>query len=156
MASRKKSEKILEKLQPRQRQYVKNRVAGKSKKTAALEAGFSESMAENAAAKIETSDVREAFRKLVQQEIPASKIVARLKEGLDAMETKLFQKDGIITDARDLVEYSERRNYLELAAKMGGYYIEKQEIEDVTDRPMDEWTDAELKVYVDTGARPSA
>ena len=156
MAGKKKSEEILSKLKPRERKYLKARVGGKSKRAAALEAGYSVSMANAAGAKIEAGNVRDAFRALVRQEIPARHIVSRLKEGLDAMETKLFQKDGIVTDSRDLVEFSERRNYLELAAKMGGYYIEKQEIEDVTKRPMDEWTDEELQRYVNTGERPEA
>jgi hypothetical protein len=60
----------LEKLPPRKVAYVQGRLEGKSKKQAALAAGFSETMANDAADKIETPDVREAFAQLVREMIP--------------------------------------------------------------------------------------
>ena len=47
---------------------------------------------------------------------PSLEIVAnRIKEGLDAQETKFFQKDGVVTDSRDVIAWSERREYAALA-----------------------------------------
>lgn len=96
--------------------YVKARLAGKTKKDAALEAGYSESVALSAKAHIETDDVRAAFQKLIQATIPASKIVQRLNEGLDAK-------------IKDVPDIRERREHLKLAAQYGGYHVDKQELE---------------------------
>ena len=42
-------------------------------------------------------------------------VAGRIKEGLDAQETKFFQKDGLVTDSRDVIAWSERREYAALA-----------------------------------------
>ena len=60
----------LEDLPPRKLAYIQGRLDGKSKKQAALDAGFSENMAKHAADKIETKDVREAFARLVREMVP--------------------------------------------------------------------------------------
>lgn len=52
---------------------------------------------------------------LIDPELP--KVAQRIKEGLDAMETKFFQKDGIVTDSRDVIAWGERRGYIETAMK---------------------------------------
>jgi hypothetical protein len=109
--------------------YVDGIAAGKTKKQAALAAGYSASTANNAAAIIERGAVKEAFRELIQQTIPVENIIERLAEGLDAMETKCFVHDGGVIYSRPLVNFSERRHYIELAAKYGGYYVDKQHIE---------------------------
>ena len=59
----------LENLPPRKLAYIQGRLDGKSKKQAALDAGFSETMAKHAEDKIETKDVREAFARLVREMI---------------------------------------------------------------------------------------
>ncbi len=41
------------------------------------------------------------------------------------METKLFQKDGVVTDKRNLVNWSERRASAELAMKALGIIADK-------------------------------
>lgn len=126
MAGRKKSESALDKLPPRKRKYVAARVEGQSKRQAALSAGFPVSMAENAAAKIETPDVHEAFRDLVRKAIPAERLIQRLSEGIDAMETEFAKFEGNISDSRETVAWSERREYLKLAAQFGGYVPKEQ------------------------------
>lgn len=64
----------------RQRKYVEGIVDGKTKKQAAVEAGYSTSTAENAAAIIEGPDVRAAFEKLIRRNVDPNKIVQRLTE----------------------------------------------------------------------------
>ncbi len=118
----------LESLDVRERRYVEGRLKGKSKRQSALAAGYSESMADNAGIAIENPDVRRAFRELARQAVPAEKIVKRLAEGLDAMETKFFQEKGEVTASRDVIAWGERREYLELAAKFGGYFVDKSEV----------------------------
>lgn len=122
------SDDPLKNLSPRKRKYVKARASGKSKKVAGLQAGFSESMAENAKARIETEDVLQAFQKLIRSKIPAQKIVDRINEGMDAQETKFFQKDGLVTDSRDVIAFGERRAYTALAAEYGGYFTPEMQL----------------------------
>jgi hypothetical protein len=49
-------------------------------------------------------------------------------EGVGATETKFFSHEGKVQDSRDVVAWSERRQYAELAAEYGGYHVpEKNE-----------------------------
>jgi len=112
----------LETLPPRKAAYVRGRLDGKSKKEAALDAGFSETMAEHAADKIETSDVREAFALLIREMIPPEQIAKAIVEGMTATETKFFSHEGVVQDQRQVPAWSERRQYAELAAEYGGYH----------------------------------
>jgi hypothetical protein len=63
--------------------------------------------------------VQEAFRVLLHKAgATDQKLAQRLAEGLDAVETKFFQKEGRVTDSRNVINWSERRNYLELACRI--------------------------------------
>jgi len=106
----------LENLSPRKRAYIQGRIEGKSKRQAALEAGFSESMANHATDKIETRDVREAFTRLVRKMVPSEQIAKTIAEGMAATETKFFAHEGVVQDKREVIDWSERRQYAELAA----------------------------------------
>jgi hypothetical protein len=44
----------------------------------------------------------------------------RLAQGLNAKRVQFFQKDGKATDMREIVDYSERRQYCELIARVKG------------------------------------
>lgn len=118
MPSPKKSEK-LDKLPPRKRRYVAARVNGASKKDAALEAGFSESMALKAGSKIETPDVKAAFQELVSKAIPESVMVLRLAEGLDA-EKSTFTGNMI-------PDYKTRLDYWKVAGQVTGRFFPQDE-----------------------------
>ena len=112
----------LENLPPCKVAYVRGRLEGKSKKQAALDAGFSETMANHAADKIETRDVREAFARLVREMVPPEQIARIIAEGMAATETKFFSHEGVVQDEREVPAWSERRQYAELAAEYGGYH----------------------------------
>ena len=116
-------------LTPRKRKYVKGIVEGKTKKQAALDAGYAESTAEKAKTHIETPDVRIAFAVLIREAVPAELLAKKIQEGLEAIETKFFQKDGEVVDSRDVIAWSERRQYAELAAEYGGYFTPHAEID---------------------------
>src|SRR5215472_14053003 len=116
------AEKLAASLPPKKQAYLEGRLAGKSKRQSALEAGFSQSMADHASTKIETSDVQEAFAALIRQRVPLERLAKAIAEGLDAMETKFFAEKGVVKDRRDLISWPERRQYAELAAKFAGYY----------------------------------
>ena len=118
----------LEKLSPRKQKYVKARASGMTKKDAALEAGYAESVSLRVANNIETPDVRAAFAEIMRKRISPDKIARRIDEGLDAMETKFFQSEGVVTDSKEVIAWSERRQYAALAAELGGYFVQpKQE-----------------------------
>lgn len=112
----------LETLPPRKLAYVQGRLEGKSKKQAARDAGFSETMANHAADKIETRDVRQAFARLVREMVPPEQIAKTIAEGMAATETKFFSHEGVVQDQREVPAWSERRQYAELAAEYGGYH----------------------------------
>lgn len=108
-------------IDPRRREYLDNRAKGQSKKEAALNAGFSESMAENAKDKIE-KPIAQDLALALQARIPLDKIIQRIDEGMDALETKIISHAGIVTDYIDLIAWTERREYTALAVEWGGYH----------------------------------
>jgi hypothetical protein len=85
----------LEKLPPRKVAYVRGRLEFKSKKQAALDAGFSENMAKHAADKIETPDVKDVLALLVQEMIPPEQIARAIADGIGATETKFFHMKAL-------------------------------------------------------------
>jgi phage terminase small subunit len=139
------------KLDMRKQKYVAGRLEGKSKKDSAMDAGYSPAMARNAAAKIESLDVRRSFQELARKAVPTEKILKRLAEGLDATWIHQDNKKGTVAEAY----FRERREYLILAAKLGGYYIEKRDVAaevridetELADRR--QRVQAVLKTYVD-------
>lgn len=117
------------KLRARQKKYLEGLAMGKTRQQALDYAGYSET---TRPCRVENSSVKAAFTKLMQRAAPAHKVAARIAEGLDATETKFFQKDGIVTDQKDVINWSERRAYAELAAEYGGYKeTEKQPLANI-------------------------
>lgn len=110
-------------LSARKRIYLESLVTGKTKRQAALDAGYAETVARTAKQHIETPDVQKAFAALIRSVIPAEKIVARLAEGLDAMETRIFSFQGMIFDSTEMIAWTERREYTKLAAEYGEYFV---------------------------------
>jgi hypothetical protein len=111
----------------RQRKYIKERVKGKTKKEAALAAGYSPTTALRTN-RIETPNVRKAFAEIIRNCVPGELIGRRIREGLDAVKTEFFSSDGIVTDQRETVAWSERREYAKLAAEYGGYFTPQVEV----------------------------
>lgn len=135
-------------LTSRQRKFVENKTTGQTDREAALNAGYSESMANHSTEKIKASPaVQDAFRRILQKAgVTDSLIAARLREGLDAKETKFFptlaegkpivgpdglpvvtltgvareQVTGEDVPSVDCIDFSERRGYIELAMKLQG------------------------------------
>jgi len=105
------------------KEYVKSLMSGMTKKDAATAAGFSPSMARNAANKIETPKVRdeiESLQKTLLVEIPTQLLVQKFREGLDATTVKIGRKDGKFTDERTSPDYRVRLRYIEKIASMSG------------------------------------
>jgi hypothetical protein len=104
----------------RQCAYVKGVLSGKSKKQAALDAGYSRSTAENAWRKIESkASVQVLFRERLENTGVTDRFLARrIKEGLDA--TKLIHAsryDGEIV----VPDYRQRLRMVELVCRLKGY-----------------------------------
>jgi hypothetical protein len=125
----KKSEELLDPLDPRRRKYVAGRLEGKGRVQAALDAGFTPSMAEKAATKIENKDVRRAFMELARQAVPTEKLMQRLAEGLDATKVRAIVRGKKVVDKFEVPDYRERREYAWLVAKFSGQYVERSEVD---------------------------
>jgi phage terminase small subunit len=106
------------KLKPKQRKYIEGVVKGMSRTEALRYAQYSET---NRPVRVENASVKAAFARLVKRAVPAHVLAQRIAEGLNAEETKFFQKDGVITDKANVVAWSERREYAKLAAQWAGY-----------------------------------
>jgi phage terminase small subunit len=103
----------------KQRKYVAGLVAGKSKKQAALEAGYAPSTAENAKQKIDRRPgVQELFQDLLEDAGVTDKLLAqRIREGLNAT---IVSKETAHALREVLIDFAERREMVELAIKMKG------------------------------------
>ena len=100
----------------------------KTKKECLLEAGYAESTS-NKPNLVETDDFKLAFQQLLRKKIPLTKVVRRIREGMDAVDTQFFQKNGVVTDSRDVINWAERRQYTNMYAQMSGAWTPKAEID---------------------------
>lgn len=108
-------------LPERKRRYVEARVEGKSKRQASVAAGYA---VNTPAKRIEAQpDVRQAFAALIRETIPPEQIAKAIAEGISAKETKFFAHEGKVQDERQVVAWSERRQYAQLATEYGGYHV---------------------------------
>ena len=128
MANQVKSvERVLKPLTPKEKKYVSARTKGKNQKDSALEAGYSLSTANRACVIEDRKEVQRAFRVLLQEAIPASLLIQRLREGLDADKVQVTG-EGEQAFAEVAPDYKERREYLKLAATYGDY-VPKEAVE---------------------------
>ena len=93
---------------------------GKTMRQAALDAGYSESMARKPGQHL-VPNMRKFFRQALEHHAPIGKLTKRLAEGLDAEETKFFQHEGRVVDQRNVIAWSERRQAAETIARLAGF-----------------------------------
>ncbi|MFI5118613.1 MAG: hypothetical protein ACHP8B_18145 [Terriglobales bacterium] len=124
-----RGEKLTAELPPKKQRYIEGVLAGKSKRQAALDAGFSESMASHATTKIETKDVQVAFAALIRESVPPERISKVIAEGLAATDTKVLKDGTIVPGVLNVAALAERRACAELAAEYGGYHTRDSEEE---------------------------
>jgi len=100
--------------------FVDGILEGKSMQQAAIDAGYSPVTARQA-----TRDImprcREIFRQALHDKISVTKLADTIAAGLEAEATKFFADKGAVTDERNVIDWSERRQYSELAADLMGY-----------------------------------
>jgi hypothetical protein len=142
-----KSRKKSESKAPKRRRFVAGLIDGKSMRKAAIDAGYTQSMANDAGRKI-MPGAQDEFRDLLGRSIPDDVLIQRISEGLDAKESKIAQYEGKFTDTKNLVAWGERRRYAELIAKLRGYLVERVEIGSSEDTPVN--VDLNIR-FVDPG-----
>lgn len=108
----------------RRKKVLKGLIDGLNLKEAALAAGYKESTADVACRDI-MPHIREAFQHSLHHRISIGKMADTVAAGLDAEQTEFFQKDGIVTDQRNVIAWGERRRYAELAANLMDLQSEK-------------------------------
>jgi len=101
---------------------------------AALDAGYSLAMANDAGRKI-LPRVADEFSAELEKAIPNALLVRRIAEGLNATETKFAQKNGQFTSTRKLIAWDTRRRYVELTAKLLGYLVDRVQLGGSEDDP---------------------
>lgn len=109
----------------KQQKFVEGLVAGKSMRQAALDAGYSESVADNARTEIlehlGTQKLVKSLADVLEEKgIDNEFISDKLKEGMSA------KRQSITGDWYD--DYATRHKYLETAIKIKGELIEKTDI----------------------------
>ncbi len=117
-------------LKPRQQKLITGVAQGLTARQAALEAGYTENTASNAKRDLlEKPALKAAFADLMRAQIPDELVIQRLREGIDATETKFFAHNGNVKAERNVINYGERRAYLELRMRATGQLKEAVERE---------------------------
>ena len=122
---RNETERLAAGLPPKKQAYVRAYLEGKSKRQAALSAGYSLAMA-NHPEKIETADVQNVLMAFVRMAIPAERIAEVLNDGLGATKSVFLAKKGGEMEERHVPDFAERRQYAQLAAEYGAYHTAKK------------------------------
>jgi phage terminase small subunit len=104
-------------------------IEGKTRAQAARDAGYSESTALVAADRIESKPaVQSVFTELLERAgLTDEKLAKRLNEGVDAKETRFFQKDGEVVSTRTVIDYGTRLNYTQTVLKLKGHLVDRIE-----------------------------
>lgn len=103
-------------------------VAGKTKRKAAKDAGYTASMGDKAKAKIEKKPAVQAlFLKLLDEAGATDKLLARrMSEGLSAT---AVVRETAVAKREVLVDFKERREMSQLIGKIRGLIVDKVELD---------------------------
>lgn len=108
-------------LSPRRQKLLAGLIENKSGYKAAIEAGYAPGTAKNIRAEVlEKPAVKKALTDLLRDAVPDSLFARRVREGVDALETKFFAEKGLVRSEREVIDFDERRRYLELVARLTG------------------------------------
>jgi hypothetical protein len=112
----------------RAREYVKGVVAGKSKRQAATEAGYSATVASHPGRKLDKQPgVQQLFLDILQHAGVTNELLARrIRDGLDAT---VVLRETLHARREVLIDFSERREMVELMLKTKGLLVDKHEVE---------------------------
>lgn len=114
----------------KRRKFVAGLLAGKSQTKAAISAGYSKKCAKSIASEILTKpDVKATFAELLDKAgLTDDHLAARIKELSAAKETKFFQKDGIVTDQRDVEALGVQSDMVQFATKLKGHLVDRLDV----------------------------
>jgi len=119
--------RILSKL--RRHKLIEACLDGKPLKSIAISTGLSPKTAENQAIQIlREPNVLRSFISIMEAEGISDNFLARKAHSLlNAKKTEFFQKDGIVTDQREVEALETQRKTLELATKLKGHLKEQSQ-----------------------------
>ena len=116
-----------EQITPQKRKYIKERLSGKSKRQAALDAGYTAYTAHNAYT-IETPAVKAMLQAAMRRAgITDDLLAKRMRDGLDATEPRSV-RNGKKIEVRDVVAWAERREMVKLIGTFNDTLVEKVEL----------------------------
>jgi len=115
----------------RRAQILKAAVEGRDVKKAAIETGISpKSASQQVSMILKEPAVRASFAMIMEEAGLSDKFLAeKVKALVDAKQTLYFQKDGIVTDSREVEALETQRKTLELAAKLKGHLREQSQLD---------------------------
>jgi hypothetical protein len=121
--------RILSKL--RRRKIIEAALDGKPLKEIAISTGLSPKSAAQQATKILQQPLaQQAFAQVMEaQGISDEFLAQKVRNLLDAKEIKYFQKDGIVTDEREVDALETQRKTAELATKLKGHLKDRSEVD---------------------------
>lgn len=98
--------------------FVALMLDGRTAYQAAKEAGFTENQARHAYRIVERTQT--TLQDAIRKTIPKDLIAKRLQEGLGAESTRFFAYKGEVLDERNVIDYTERREYAKLISQITG------------------------------------
>jgi len=109
--------------------FTQSLLAGESRTQALVSAGYSLETAKTGdCALLKNPQYSKGFISILTEEGVTDKfLAAKTKALLDATKTEYFQKDGKVTDEREVAALETQRKTLELAAKLKGHLKERSE-----------------------------
>ena len=115
----------------RRAHILKAAVEGKDLKKAAIETGISpKSASQQVSMILKEPAVRASFAMIMEEAGLSDKFLAeKVKALVDAKQTLYFQKDGIVTDSREVEALETQRKTLELATKLKGHLREQSQLD---------------------------
>jgi hypothetical protein len=108
--------------------YVDGMLDGKTKKQAALDAGYTQGMAHNVLRKIENKPRVKALIETALKEagLDEKAIAAKMVEGMNATLVKTASENGVISDERTYPDYNARHKFLETVLGFKGVLEDRQ------------------------------
>jgi len=115
----------------RRRKIIEAALDCKDLKPVAISLGLSPKSADSQIQNIMREPaVQQAFTRVMEAEGISDQFLAqKIRDLLDAQETKYFQKDGIVTDQREVAALETQRKTTELAAKLKGHLKDRSEVD---------------------------
>lgn len=115
----------------RRKMVIKGLIEGKTIKEAAISAGYSpQSAGQQGHSIISHPDAKREFARVMEEAgISDDFLAQKIKDLLGAQETKYFQKDGIVTDQREVAALETQRKTAELATKLKGHLKDRSEVD---------------------------